>query len=141
MQNKNIPGVLFVGDGVQITGSIDAPTGVINAGKINGIIKTEKLLIEMSGSTEGAVIAQDLDVAGEIKNCDVNVEHLVIRSNGSVIGNIVYNQMGIEKGGQISGTISTIKRKNINVEAIHLDRNMNSNTNDDEENDINSESI
>jgi cytoskeletal protein CcmA (bactofilin family) len=115
MINKNIPGVLLVGNGVIVNGSIDAPDGVVNAGTIIGNISTEKMLIEISGVAEGFVNVNNLDVAGEIKNCEVNVDDLLVRSTGLVTGVINYGQMGIERGGQLSGTITSHAKNNNNA--------------------------
>ena len=106
---KNIPGVLLVGGGVVMKGTIEVPQTIINSGEIAGSIKAHTIFIEATGTMRGKIEADVIDVSGVVKDNVVAQENLIIRSTGCVDGNISYADLSVEKSGKISGTLNVLE--------------------------------
>jgi cytoskeletal protein CcmA (bactofilin family) len=109
MENKH--GSIMIGEGVRIEGKIDSATDVHVYGTVIGEINTQDLFVGETGNVNGIVVADNIEVRGQIqKNIEVR-QTLVIKSTGRISGNISYLSLEIENGGTIDGKIDKYNPK------------------------------
>jgi cytoskeletal protein CcmA (bactofilin family) len=103
-------GCAFVGDGVTFKGSISVPQRLVIHGTVEGDIESRELLVGSTGVIKGNVRVDEADVQGKIFE---NIEAkacLRLGKTGQIEGKAVYGEIEIEKGGVLSGEISSIDR-------------------------------
>lgn len=101
----------MIGEGVRIEGKIDSATDVHVYGTVIGEINTQDLFVGETGNVNGIVVADNIEVRGQIqKNIEVR-QTLVIKSTGRISGNISYLSLEIENGGTIDGKIDKYNPK------------------------------
>lgn len=99
----------FFGEGVTFKGSITAPERIVVHGTVEGDLVARDLLVGPSGTIKGNVRVDLADVQGKILQ---NVEARVClsqRKTGRIEGAATYGEIEIEKGGVLSGEVSSIK--------------------------------
>ena len=103
-------GCLFVGEGVTVKGSFSVPNIATVAGILEGDISAHQVNISETGFIKGSVRAEVVHVLGELHDSLVANKSLFIRSTGSVIGDVKYVEIEIEKNGVLQGQIEKINR-------------------------------
>ncbi len=109
MENKH--GSLMIGEGVKIDGNIDLSLDVHVFGTVNGEIKAQDVFIGDSGIVNGIIVADNIEVRGQVQQTIEARQTLIIKSTGRVMGNIVYQSLEIENGGTIDGKIDKYNAK------------------------------
>ncbi len=95
--------VVYIGEGVSMTGSVNAQDIVVVDGNIEGEVTCNQLIVGPSGVVTGVISVSEADVHGKI-GADISVkELLIVRSSGRVEGKWVYGEIEVEKGGLLSG--------------------------------------
>lgn len=103
-------GCAFFGDGVTFKGSISVPQKLVIHGTVEGDIESRELFVGPTGVIKGNVRADEVDVQGRIfKNIEAKT-CLRLGKTGQIEGKAVYGEIEIEKGGVLSGEISSIDR-------------------------------
>jgi cytoskeletal protein CcmA (bactofilin family) len=108
--NEAAAGCAFFGDGVTFRGSISVPQKLVIHGTVEGDIESRELLVGPTGVIKGNVRVDEADVQGKIFE---NIEAktcLRLGKTGQIQGKAVYGEIEIEKGGVLSGEISSIDR-------------------------------
>jgi cytoskeletal protein CcmA (bactofilin family) len=103
-------GCAFFGDGVTFKGSIAVPQKLVIHGTVEGDIESRELFVGPTGVIKGSVCVDEADVQGKIFE---NIEAktcLRLGRTGQIEGKAVYGEIEIEKGGVLSGEISSIDR-------------------------------
>jgi cytoskeletal protein CcmA (bactofilin family) len=103
-------GCAFFGDGVTFKGSISVPQKLVIHGTVEGDIESRELFVGPTGVIKGSVSVDEADVQGKIFE---NIEAktcLRLGKTGQIEGRAVYGEIEIEKGGVLSGEISSIDR-------------------------------
>jgi cytoskeletal protein CcmA (bactofilin family) len=96
--------VVYIGEGVSLTGTVQAKGIVVLDGNVNGEISCSRLAVGPTGAVTGAISVADADVYGSA-SVDIAVDRLLIlRSSGRVAGKLVYGEIQIDKGGVLSGS-------------------------------------
>ncbi len=107
----------IVGKGTVMEGNIETFGNVRIEGKVIGNIKTKsKAAIGDSARIEGTILAQNAEIAGEVKGLVEVSELLVLKSTAIIHGDIVTNKMVVEAGATFNGMCkmgATIKEINI----------------------------
>lgn len=99
----------FFGEGVTFKGSITAPERIVVHGTVEGDLAARDLLVGPTGTIKGNVRVDLADVQGKIlQNVEARV-CLSLRKTGRIEGSAVYGEIEIEKGGVLSGEVSSIK--------------------------------
>lgn len=119
MDERNIPGVLIVGSGVIMQGSIEAPNTILTSGVIEGEIKANTIIVDEYGAIRGTVCADTLDVAGSAKENLTAKASLIVRATGNINGTISYSEMTVERGGKIGGTLLVLGGNYLDLPSIH----------------------
>ena len=97
---------LIIGEGVTFTGSISAPGKASINGSVSGEVTVNDLQIGPKGSVSGQIIAQVIDVHGHMAQNIVCHDHILIHRSGTVVGNLDYSEIEIERGGQFKGQMN-----------------------------------
>ena len=100
---------LVVGPEISISGEITSCQRVIVDGTLHANLEgCQNLIIGETGVFRGGGRVENADVAGYFEGDLTVVGRLVIRATGRVSGTIRYNQIEIECGGKILGTLDSL---------------------------------
>ena len=99
----------YFGEGVVFKGSINAPEKVVVHGTVDGEIIARDLLVGPTGTIKGKVSVDQADIQGKIFDHIEAKVCLSLRKTGRIEGSATYGDIEIEKGGVLSGDVSTIK--------------------------------
>lgn len=96
--------VVYIGEGVSLTGSVKAQDTVVVDGMVEGEVSCSQLIVGPSGVVNGAISVSDADIYGRI-GTDITIKQLlIVRSTGRVEGRWIYGEIEVEKGGVLFGT-------------------------------------
>jgi cytoskeletal protein CcmA (bactofilin family) len=97
---------LLIGSGVSFSGDVRWCEHLVVEGTIEAKLPDcENLIVAEGGVFRGSGSTQNADVRGHVEGDFVVGKRLLIRTGGQVCGTITYNEIEIEPGGKISGTI------------------------------------
>lgn len=96
-------GTLTLGEGVTISGKINAAGRVQVFGTVKGEIEADDIAIGKTGRVEGSLSARNVDIRGEVGETIVAREQIVIRATAIVTGTVTYQTIQIEGGARIDG--------------------------------------
>ncbi len=82
---------------LNILGNISAQGILSIKGKVEGDIKSEKVVIETDGSVEGCIYANELIILGKFLG-KIWADKVEIRSSGLVSGELIYERLTIDDG-------------------------------------------
>ncbi|GIK78912.1 MAG: polymer-forming cytoskeletal protein [Pseudorhodoplanes sp.] len=98
----------FFGEGVTFKGTITAPERIVVHGTVEGDVVARELLVGPTGTIKGNVRVDQADVQGKIlQNIEARV-CLSLRKTGRIEGAATYGEIEIEKGGVLSGEVSSL---------------------------------
>jgi cytoskeletal protein CcmA (bactofilin family) len=106
---KGEPSCAYFGEGVVFKGSITAPEKVVVHGSVEGEVVARELLVGPTGMITGKVSVDQADIQGKIFDRIEAKVCLSLRKTGRIEGSAIYGEIEIEKGGVLSGEVSTIK--------------------------------
>jgi cytoskeletal protein CcmA (bactofilin family) len=96
--------VVYIGEGVTLSGAIQAQDTVVVDGAVDGEISCSQLIVGSTGVVNGTIAVSDADVYGKVGS-DITVKQLlIVRSSGRIEGKWTYGEIEVEKGGVLSGT-------------------------------------
>ncbi len=103
---------LVIGDGITISGEIDACDYLVIEGTVEAALKGASVLeVAESGTFYGTVEINEAMIAGRFEG-DLTVNgRLTITSTGSVTGSIAYKELAIESGAVLDGKASPLAGK------------------------------
>ena len=96
---------VVIGHGVQINGEIKKADEVQIDGEADIVMKTDNLVVGITGNCKGDVETHNADVWGEFDGDIKASGTLTIQEQGKVSGKIEYQNLQIKLGGKISGDI------------------------------------
>ena len=101
---------VIIGNGVKIKGEISEADEVQVDGQADITVETTNLLVGGTGELKGTITTDNLDVWGNIEG-DVKVNGtLTVQEQGTISGNIEYQELQIKLGGTISGDIKSLDK-------------------------------
>ncbi len=96
---------VVIGHGVSIVGEIKQADEVQIDGDADIVVKTDNLVVGMTGECKGTVETLNADIWGSF-NGDIKAEgNLTIQEEGKVSGTVEYQNIQIKLGGKLSGDI------------------------------------
>lgn len=103
---------LVIGEGINISGEIDACNHLVVEGQVEASLKGANILdIAESGVFFGSVEINEGTVAGRFEG-DLKVDgRLTVRSTGVIIGSLSYRELAVESGATIEGKITPLNSK------------------------------
>ena len=113
-QENNIGGVNIIASGTTFQGDITTTGDCRIDGMVKGNIKSKaKVIIGQSGSLEGDIACQAIEIEGHVR-ANINVSELLgLKSTACLIGNILVGKIAIEPGASFTGSC---KMHNTNIE-------------------------
>jgi cytoskeletal protein CcmA (bactofilin family) len=96
-----------IGKTLLIKGEITGSGSVNIEGKVDGSIELpdDRVTVGRNGRVSANIAAQDIVVLGEVLgNCKAS-DHLYIRSEGSLYGDVVVSRISVEEGAYLTGSI------------------------------------
>jgi cytoskeletal protein CcmA (bactofilin family) len=101
-------GCFIVGGGVSVKGSFSVPERAVINGSVEGEITAREVLVGASGRITGKVVAEVIDVRGEINDTISASKALILRASGRATGSISYAELEIEKGARLRGALTIL---------------------------------
>jgi cytoskeletal protein CcmA (bactofilin family) len=101
-----------IGKTLLIKGEITGSESVLIEGKVEGSITLpdDRVTVGRNGRVSANITAQDIVVLGEvIGNCDAS-DHLDIRCEGSLCGDVLVSRISVEEGAYLTGSIDIRKK-------------------------------
>lgn len=104
---------LVIGQGITLSGEIEACEHLIVEGTIEATLKGANVLdVSESGAFLGTVEIDEANIAGRFEG-DITVKgRLTIEATGQVVGSISYKELSMEAGAVIDGSVSPIGSTN-----------------------------
>jgi len=99
----------YFGEGVVFKGSITAPEKVIVHGTVEGEVSARELFVGPTGTITGKVSVDEAEIQGKVFERIEAKVCLSLRKTGRIEGFTAYGEIEIEKGGVLSGEVTTIK--------------------------------
>ena len=96
-----------IGKTLLIKGEITGSGSVYIEGKVEGSIELpeDRVTVGRDGRVSANIAAQDIVVLGEVLgNCNAS-DHLNIRCDGSLYGDVVVSRISVEEGAYLTGSI------------------------------------
>ena len=101
---------VIIGNGVKIKGEISEADDIQIDGQADLSMQTSNLVVGGTGELKGNIQSNNLDVWGKLEG-DIKVEGtLTIQEQGSVSGNIEYQDLQVKLGGKIKGDIKSLDK-------------------------------
>ena len=102
---------VVIGNGVNIKGEITDADLVQIDGSADVTMVTDNLMVGSGGDLKGVVTSHNAEIWGNLDG-DLKISGtLTIQEQGTVSGNIEYENLQVKLGGQISGDIKVTKTK------------------------------
>jgi cytoskeletal protein CcmA (bactofilin family) len=96
-----------IGKTLLIKGEISGSESVRIEGKVEGSISLpgDRVTVGRNGRVSASIAAQDIVVLGEVLgNCNAG-DHLDMRAEGSLCGDVVVSRISVEEGAYLTGSI------------------------------------
>ncbi|WOE75035.1 bactofilin family protein [Alterisphingorhabdus coralli] len=91
-----------IGSDVVITGNISAKVDLHVDGRIDGDLQCASLVQGEGSEIHGAIVAQTARLAGLVEG-SIDASELVIESSARITGDVSYETITIEQGGNVDG--------------------------------------
>jgi cytoskeletal protein CcmA (bactofilin family) len=106
----NTKRVLTVGPDIQMKGEITTCDRVVIEGMVDATMKdVHTVELAQSGSLKGTAEVEDAEISGVFEGDLVVRGRLIVYSTGRISGNVTYGEIEIERGGQLTGSVRTVK--------------------------------
>ncbi len=109
---------VVIGHGVSINGEIKKADEVQIDGEADVTMKTDNLVVGVTGNCKGDIETHNADIWGEFDGDIKASGTLTIQEQGKISGKIEYQNLQIKLGGQISGDIKLSDK----IQSIKKDR-------------------
>ena len=97
--------MLVVGAGIVVSGEIKSCDCLVVEGKVEANVACKELRIAHGGLFSGTAAVQNAEVIGRFEGDRTVSDRLEIRASGNVSAKVRYQQLEIERGGQLAGAI------------------------------------
>ena len=101
---------VVIGNGVKIKGSITDADEVQIDGQADVTMNTDNLVVGGTGELKGTIASHNADVWGNLDGELKVTGTLTVQEQGSVSGNIEYQNVQIKLGGQIKGDVKVSEK-------------------------------
>jgi cytoskeletal protein CcmA (bactofilin family) len=102
-----------IGKTLFIKGEITGSESVLIEGKVEGSVTlpNDRVTVGRDGRVSANIAAQDIVVVGEVVGNCTATDHLCIRSEGSLIGDVVVARISVEEGACLTGSIDIVRKQ------------------------------
>jgi cytoskeletal protein CcmA (bactofilin family) len=103
-EQENSGGVNIIANGTFFVGNINTSGDCRIDGNVKGNIHSKgKIIIGESGSVEGDIVCNIIDIEGAVKANIHAAEQLSLRSTATLTGNVIVKKIAIEMGANFEG--------------------------------------
>ncbi|MDZ7587715.1 MAG: polymer-forming cytoskeletal protein [Parasphingorhabdus sp.] len=92
----------ILGDGITVTGNIDAKVDLHIDGTVTGDVKCVALVQGPTSVIKGAIVADSASLSGTVEG-SIDARDLVISRSAKIMGDVAYENLQIEQGGHVDG--------------------------------------
>lgn len=105
---------LTIGEGISISGEIEACDTLVVEGTVEAALKGARILeVSETGTFYGTVEIDECTIAGRFEG-DITVNgRLTIRATGSITGTMAYKELAVEAGATVDGKITPLSAKGV----------------------------
>lgn len=105
---------LVIGEGISISGEIEACDTLVVEGTVEAALKGARILeVSETGTFYGTVEIDECTIAGRFEG-DITVNgRLTIRATGSITGTMAYKELAVEAGATVDGKITPLSAKGV----------------------------
>jgi cytoskeletal protein CcmA (bactofilin family) len=103
-----VKGLLVVGEGVSLKGTFSVPDKATISGTVEGELTAKEINVLQTGIVRGKVIADVIDISGQVFDSLTSKRSLFVRSTGVLTGTVKYAELEIEKGGRLEGQLDRV---------------------------------
>lgn len=109
MQSQSSGRRLMIGEGITLSGEIEACDHLVVEGTVEAALKGAKILdIAENGVYYGTVEIENATIAGRFEG-DIRVDgRLTVKSTGVITGTITYRELAVESGATLDGKIAPL---------------------------------
>jgi len=102
----------MIGKTILIKGEITGSESVLIEGKVEGSIALpdDRVTVGRDGRVSANITARDIVVLGEVVGSCNASDHLDIRCEGSLCGDVVVSRISVEEGAYLTGSIDIRKK-------------------------------
>jgi cytoskeletal protein CcmA (bactofilin family) len=100
-----VKGLLVVGEGVNLKGTFSVPEKAVISGTLEGELSAKEINVLQTGVVRGKIIADVVDISGQVFDSLTSKRSLFVRSSGVLTGTVKYAELEIEKGGRLEGQL------------------------------------
>lgn len=100
-----VKGLLVVGEGVSLKGTFSVPEKAVISGTLEGELSAKEINVLQTGVLRGKIVADVVDISGQVFDSLVSKRSLFVRSSGVLTGTVQYAELEIEKGGRLEGQL------------------------------------
>jgi cytoskeletal protein CcmA (bactofilin family) len=97
----------MISEGVEFNGDIKSNGSLTVDGSITGQITVDNLIVGMTGSVSGTVIAKTINVKGKLAG-NVSCADIIFGGRSIVDGNLTYSSITIQRGGIVKGDLKRV---------------------------------
>jgi|TARA_B110000116_G_scaffold272445_1_gene297675 cytoskeletal protein CcmA (bactofilin family) len=110
---------MTIGPGIEMKGEISKCAVLVIEGRVEGTIQCDHLEILSRGTLKGTAQVETAEIEGLMEG-DLSVSGLLrIENSGCLSGNILYNQISVAAGGQLSGEVKQSEKTLSESEVIN----------------------
>ena len=112
-----------IGKTMLIKGEITGAESVLIEGKVEGSIALpdDRVTVGRNGRVSANIAAQDIVVLGEVLGSCNAGDHLDIRSEGSLYGDVVVSRISVEDGAYLTGSIDIRREPAIALKEVEFE--------------------
>jgi cytoskeletal protein CcmA (bactofilin family) len=103
-----VKGLLVVGEGVSLKGTFSVPDKATISGTVEGELTAKEINVLQTGIVRGKVVADVIDISGQVFDSLTSKRSLFVRSTGVLTGTVKYAELEIEKGGRLEGQLDRV---------------------------------
>ena len=100
---------LIVGREINLNGEIAACDKLVVEGRVEATLNNcNQIEVSAGGHFKGTAVVDDARINGTFEGSITVRNTLVIQSSGNVSSNVLYGELEVERGGRLSGAVSSL---------------------------------
>ncbi|HEV2576361.1 MAG TPA: polymer-forming cytoskeletal protein [Acidobacteriaceae bacterium] len=101
----------MIGKTISIKGEITGAESILIEGHVQGSIALphDRVTVGPSGRVSATITAQDIVLQGEVTGACSATDHVYVRRDGSLCGDVITSRISIEEGAHLNGSIDIRK--------------------------------
>jgi len=97
----------IISEGFEFNGDMKSNGSLTVDGSITGQVTVDNLIIGVTGSASGTIIAKTITVKGKLAG-NVSCSDIIVGGRSMVDGNLTYSSITIQRGGVVKGDLKKV---------------------------------